>query len=68
MTENGIVFQITKEDVQNEAIERIGRKLTENEIDIAKIGIEWGLGDITLMITYDTIFNEMIKEVLINEN
>jgi hypothetical protein len=68
MTENGIVFQITKEDVQNEAIERIGRKLTENEIDIAKKGIEWGLGDITLMITYDTIFNEMIKEVLINEN
>ena len=61
MTENGIVFQITKEDVQNEAIERIGRKLTENEIDIAKKGIEWGLGDITLMITYDTIFNEMIK-------
>jgi len=61
MTESNIIFQITEEDLQNEAIERIGRKLTENEIDIAKKGIEWGLGDITLMITYDTIFNEMIK-------
>ena len=55
-----IIFQITEEDLQNEAIERIGRKLTEDEIYSAKKGIEWGLGDINLIMTYDTIFNEMI--------
>ena len=56
-----ILFAITVEDLQNEAKERIGRKLSEEEICIAKKGIEWGLGDITLLATYNTIFTEMIK-------
>ena len=59
---NNIIFQITKEDVQKEAMERIGRKLTDNEIYYAIKGIHGGLGGISLIITYDTIFNEMIKE------
>jgi len=57
---NEIVFQITKEDVQNEAMERIGRKLTDDEIEIVKDGLKWGIGDIALDITYNTIFTEMI--------
>jgi hypothetical protein len=61
MIENNIIFQITTEDLQNEAMERVGRKLTENEIEIAKNGIEWGLSDTALNITYNTIFTEMIK-------
>jgi hypothetical protein len=61
MTNDNIIFQITADDLQAEAMERIGRKLTDNEIRIAQKGIEWGIGDITLIMTYDTIFNEMIK-------
>jgi len=57
---DGIIFQITVEDLQNEAMERIGRKLTDDEMDIAREGVEWGLGDVALIETYNTIFNEMI--------
>jgi len=57
-----IIFQITVEDLQNEAMERVGRKLTDDEIDIAQKGVEWGLGDVALDETYNTIFNEMIDE------
>jgi hypothetical protein len=59
--ENNIIFQITVEDLQNEAIERMGRTLTDDEIEITKEGIEWGLGDVSLLSTYNTIFAEMIK-------
>ncbi|MDR1518374.1 MAG: hypothetical protein LBS52_09885 [Dysgonamonadaceae bacterium] len=57
---NKIIFQIAEEDLQNEAINRIGRKLTDNEIDIAKDGIEWGISE-PLDITYNTIFTEMTR-------
>jgi len=60
--ETNIIFQITEEDLQNEAIQRIGRQLTDDEIEIAKAGIEWGISDFALEITYDTIFTEMIKK------
>ena len=58
---DNIIFQITVEDLQHEAMERIGRELTDEEIYIAKKGIEWGLGDITLLATYNTVFTEMIN-------
>jgi len=58
MIENNI-FAITLEDLQYESIERIGRKLTEKEIDIAKDGLEWGLLS-SIDIVYNTIFTEMI--------
>jgi hypothetical protein len=60
MKEN-IIFQITEQDLQNEALERIGRQLTDDEIKIAKEYIEWGIADATLNITYHTIFTEMIE-------
>ena len=60
--ENKIIFQITEEDLQNEAMERIGRLLTDDEVEIAKDGIEWGISDSALEITYNTIFTEMINE------
>ena len=60
--EKGNIFSITIEDLQDEAIERIGRRLTCNEIDIAKKGIEWGIVNSALDITYNTIFTEMIDE------
>jgi hypothetical protein len=55
-----IIFQITVEDLQNESMERIGRKLTEEEIDVARKGIAYGIAGSTLDITYNTIFMEMI--------
>ena len=52
---------IDKETMQDEAMRTIGRPLTEEELDIAKDGLEWGLmTDIDTV--YNTIFHEMIKK------
>jgi len=58
--ETNIIFQITKEDLQSEAMERIGRKLTDEEIDIAIDAFDWGLRTSAVDIIFDTIFTEMI--------
>ncbi len=57
---NDLMFFITKNELQYEAQERIGRFLTEKEIRIAKKGFEWGfLNGIDTIV--DVIF-EMIQE------
>ena len=56
---SNIIFQITEEDLQYEAMEKIGRKLSNDEIEIAKKGLEWGLLT-TIDVVYNTIFKEMI--------
>ena len=56
-----IIFVITKEELQDEAMERIGRELTEEEIDIAIDAFEWGFRTMAVDVTYQTIFTEMIK-------
>lgn len=43
---NEIIYPITVEDLQNEAVNRIGRKLTDDELYTAKKGIEWGLSSV----------------------
>ncbi len=54
-----LVFAITLEDLQSESLENIGRILTDEEIYIAKKGLEFGL--LTNIDTvYKTIFTEMI--------
>ncbi len=59
-TKKEIVFAITIEDLQNEANEKIGRELTDDEINVAQKGLEFGLlTDIDTV--YNTIFGEMIK-------
>ena len=60
--ESNMIFSITIEDLQNEAMARIGRRLNDDEIIIAKKGIEWGIVNSALDITYNTIFTEMINE------
>ena len=62
MINGNIIFQITVEDLQGEAIERIGRELTDDELSLARKGIEWGLGDINLIMTYDDVFNKIENE------
>lgn len=56
-----LVFSITLEDLQSEALEKIGRTLTDEEILAAKKGLEFGLyTDIDTV--YATIFCEMIEK------
>jgi hypothetical protein len=53
------IFSITVGDLQNIAIEKIGRTLTQEELLITKKGLEYGLlTDIETI--YSTIFYEMI--------
>ncbi len=55
-----VIFYILKETIQDESMRKIGRYLTEEELDIAKDGLEWGLMT-GIDIVYDTILFEMIK-------
>ena len=56
-----IIFSVTVEDLQNEAINRIGRKLTDDELHMAKKGIKAGLSfDIETIIK--TAIEEAIKD------
>ena len=57
--ENNILFAITVEDVQEYAASKIGRKLTEDELNIAKEGLENGL-QFAADISMHTIVTEMI--------
>lgn len=43
---NKMIYPVTVEDLQNEAIIRIGRKLTDDELYTAKKCIEWGLSSV----------------------
>ena len=38
-----IIFLLQTEDVQNEALSKLGRKLTEDELYKVKKGVEFGL-------------------------
>ncbi len=56
-----LLFYISKETMQYEAMQKIGRYLTEEELDVAKDGLDWGL-TFDIDTVYDTILFEMIKE------
>lgn len=53
------VFVITIEDLQFESKEKLGRELNEEEILIAKKGLQNGLLT-NIDVVYNTIFSEMI--------
>ncbi|HAP36803.1 MAG TPA: hypothetical protein DCQ28_13035 [Bacteroidetes bacterium] len=59
MMKNKILFVITADEVQYDAVERIGRKLTEKELRVVKKGLEWGL-----LTGIDTIYNTIYDEML----
>ena len=53
-----LLFYIPKETLQYEALQKIGRYLTEEELEIAKKGLEWGL-----MTDIDTVYNTILFEM-----
>ena len=53
-----LLFYISKETLQYEALQKIGRYLTEEELDLAKKGLEWGL-----MTDIDTVYNTILFEM-----
>jgi len=59
--DNEIIFSVTIKDLQNEAINRIGRKLTEYELHTAKKGIESGLS-FDIETVFQTAIDESIEE------
>lgn len=60
-TDTKTIFSITEGDIQIEAKELLGRRLTADEIQIAKKGLESGI--LTgIDIVYKTILLEMIKK------
>lgn len=56
-----VLFAITINDIQTEAKEKIGRELTQEEILIAKKGLESGLLT-DIQTVYNTILTEMIYQ------
>ena len=58
MEEEKILFVITVADVQHWAEEKLGRRLTYEELQIAKDKLEWGLSE-DIDVVYNTIFEEM---------
>ena len=60
--EPNIIFKITEEELQDEAMERISRKLSKEEVGIAIDAFEWGLRTCAVDDIFNTIFTEMIKK------
>jgi len=54
-----LLFYINRETMQYEAMRTIGRYLTEEELDIAKDGLEWGL-----MTGIETVYNAILFEMI----
>jgi hypothetical protein len=61
VTDNEILFTITKEDLQEEAIHYLGREMDEEEYAKAKKLLEFGIGE-NLRHTYWGIFFELMDK------
>ena len=57
-----LLFYISKEAMQYEALEKIGRYLTEDELDLARKGFESAL-----MFDIDTVYNTILFEHILEE-
>ena len=57
-----VIYPITIGDLQNDAIKRIGRELTDDELHIAKKCVESGLSCI-MDITLKTAIEEAVNKI-----
>ncbi len=57
MKKSEIIYSITVEDVQFEAMEQIGRELTEEEMLQFKKRLEYGIGE-NMLFTWNALFKE----------
>ena len=57
--ENDILFAIRVEDIQEYATRKINRELTEDELNVAKKGLENAL-----LFDIDTVYNTIIFEMI----
>ncbi len=57
--ENNILFAITVDDVQEYVMSKIGRNLSEEELNIAKEGLEN-----CLLFDIDTVYNTIVTEMI----
>lgn len=62
---NEAIYPITIGDLQNNAIKRIGRKLNDDELHIAKKCIEWGLSSI-VDVTFESAIEEAVEKKIRN--
>lgn len=56
---NKVIFSVTEEDLQKEAVTRIGRQLTDDEFHVASKGMDWGLS-----FDIETVFASAIDEAV----
>lgn len=61
MEEDRPLFLITVGDTQHWAEEKLGRRLTNEELQLAKDRLEWGLCEGIDMV-YNTIFEEIKRD------
>lgn len=54
-----ILFCITKEELQSEAKQILGRRLNEEEIIIAQKGLDYGI-----MTSIDMVYRTILKEMI----
>ncbi len=58
-----VIYPITIEDLQNDALKRIGRKLNDDELHTAQKCVEWGLSSIV-----DITLKSAIEEAVSKNN
>jgi hypothetical protein len=58
LIESESAFTIYLEDLQDEAVQKIGRELTSDEIDFAKKGLKWGI-----LSSIDDIYHSIFQDI-----
>lgn len=55
---NKTIYSIDINDIQEESMIHLNRKLNDSELEIVKKKLEWGINT-SLPIVYETIFNDI---------
>ncbi len=58
-----IIFSVTEDDLQQEAVRLVGKRLNEDELYVAAKGIDWSLS-----FDIETVFRTAINEAVKNND